>query len=276
MTGLLILLKYPHLEFTGSHFFLRLIVFIVIIFLASIRNRNHLYKTRQFVRIFFPLILLAYLYKETDYLNNLIFPENLDIFFSRIEEGLFATQPSYWFAQICNSNIFAELMYFGYFSYYLLLAGIPLYFYFKRETKTAEQLVFMLSNSFLIYYILFIILPVAGPQFYFTDWVIIPGGYLFGPIMKTIQANGEAPTAAFPSSHVSICLMVLMFCYKYSRKLLMVIIPIATLLILSTVYIRAHYVIDVIAAIALTPLIYYISLTFYSILNQFINRQQTE
>ena len=96
-------------------------------------------------------------------------------------------------------------MYFGYFSYYLLRAGILLYFYFKKETKTAEQLVFVLINSFLIYYILFIILPVAGPQFYFTDWVTIPGGYLFGSIMKTIQANGEAPTAAFPSSPVSIC-----------------------------------------------------------------------
>lgn len=215
-----------------------------------------------------PILLLGYFYSETDYLNNLFFTEDLDPIFVNMELKIFGTQLSEYFSQVLPSNNFAELMYFGYFSYYLLIIGVPLLIYFKLGHKVAEKAIFIVINSFLIYYFVFIIFPVSGPQFYFENSAQnLPQGYIFGWFIRTLQQFGEAPTAAFPSSHVSICLMLVWICYRNLKKLLLLVIPISILLIFSTVYIKAHYAVDVIAAFIATPIVYFISNKLYSYLN---------
>ena len=240
------------------------------IFIIYWQNRNSQVKSLYALRLFAPLLLLPFLYKETDYFNNLFFPENLDLFFAQAEEVLFHTQPSLVFSEKFDAQWFSELMYFGYFSYYLLILFIPLYVYFKKGKGITERVIFIVINSFLIYYLIFILLPVAGPQFYFSDQMsTLPEGYIFGPVMKFIQQNGEGQTGAFPSSHVSICLILLYFCFTKIRKLLPFVLTISVLLILSTIYLRAHYVIDVIAAFLTTPIVYAISSGTYKKLTRF-------
>jgi membrane-associated phospholipid phosphatase len=244
-----------------------LAVYLLIIYW---QNRNRQVKFYYVLRLFAPLLLLPYLYKETDYFNNLFFKENLDSFFVQAEYALFHSQPSLVFAEKFHVRWFSELMYFGYFSYYLLILFIPLYAYFKKGKDTTERMIFIVINSFLIYYLIFILLPVAGPQFYFSDQMSsLPDGYIFGPLMKFIQQNGEGQTGAFPSSHVSICLILLYLCFTEIRKLLPFVLTISVLLILSTVYLRAHYVIDVIGAFLTTPVVYYISSELYKKITRF-------
>jgi len=88
---------------------------------------------------------------------------------------------------------------------------------------------------------------------------------------------GEGPTAAFPSSHVGIVLILLYLANKFTPKLLKWLIPISILLILSTVYIKAHYVVDVIAGILSFPTIYWLSSASYHrlkiIFNQLANNK---
>ena len=209
------------------------------------------------LRIFIPFLFLAFFYNETDLLNNVIFKTNLDPVFSTIELNIFHHQPSVEFALNFPYNIFAEAMYLGYFSYYLLIVGLPLYFCFAKREEITKKIIFVVIASFLLYYLIFILFPVAGPQFYFKDTTAsLPQGFIFGEIMRIIQFYGEGETAAFPSSHVSICLILLWFTFNYAKKLLIFVLPITILLIMSTVYIRAHYLIDVLAAFLITPVFY--------------------
>ncbi len=276
LTGILIFLNRSILQDYTLHLEIR---FGIIAIIAAIISLERLYKFSgifRFFRLLLPFLLLAYLYKETDYLNNLIFRNDLDPFFAGIEFSIFGFQPSLAFAQRFNSDFFAELMYFGYFSYYLLVFFVPAWLYFKVKHNTGESVSFIIINSFLVYYLIFIFLPVAGPQFYFKEISeTLPKGYLFGPIIRFIQLNGEGHTAAFPSSHVSICLMLLWACIKNARKLLIFVIPVATLLIFSTVYIQAHYVIDIIAGFIFTPVLYFISDKIYTSLTKQTFNYQT-
>ncbi len=57
--------------------------------------------------------------------------------------------------------------------------------------------------------------------------------------------------------------MLLWGCFRYAKKLLPFVIPVAILLMLSTVYLRAHYVIDIIAAVLTTPLVFLASSALY-------------
>ena len=60
-------------------------------------------------------------------------------------------------------------------------------------------------------------------------------------------------TDAFPSGHTAVSLLSLYYAGKAREKILAAcLIPVVTGLIISTVYLRYHYVIDVIAGIAVT------------------------
>ncbi len=277
ITGILILFYFFRLPEASLHLGIRLGIVLVIMIFAFLEKSNETKKLLRIARLLFPFLLLGFLYKETDYINNLILSHDLDPFFAGIDTGIFGFQPSLIFAQHFSSNLFADLMYFGYFSYYVLVIFVPAWLYFRVSHETGESASFILIGSFLFYYLIFILLPVAGPQFYFTDvQVAVPQGYIFGPVMRFIQHNGEGHTAAFPSSHVSICLMIVWICMKNAKKLQVFVIPVAILLIFSTVYIRAHYVIDIIAGFLCTPPIYLISKKIYSIFNhQMINSNTT-
>jgi membrane-associated phospholipid phosphatase len=235
---------------------LRIISLVAFASIVYLTNYEKIKFTNE-ARVFLPFLLISFYYSETDLLNNLIFNSNFDGYFAALENQIFQTQPSLIFSIKMQSNFFAELMYFGYFSYYLMVVGVPLYTYIKLNKQLAERLIFIVITSFLIYYAFFIIVPVAGPQFYFKNYeTSVPNGYLFGGIIKIIQFYGEGETAAFPSSHVSICLMLLWFIIKNAKRMFYIMFPITVLLILSTVYLRAHYIIDIIAAFIVTPILY--------------------
>jgi len=270
LTGIFIIIFSGRLEHVFSHLILRVAILVIISIFAKTNAKWN--KSRAFIicRFYFPLVLLGYLYKETDYMNNLIFVTDLDPLFANIEEFIFGLQPSVEFSRVMPTEIFAELMYFGYFAYYLMVLLIPAYIYFKTGRQESEQLIFIMINSFLIYYLAFIFLPVSGPQFYFEDTSNhLPGGFVFGSAIRFIQEVGEAQTAAFPSSHASIYLMLTYIIYKFARKLLIIAIPIGFLLLLSTVYIRAHYIVDVLFAMLYTPSLFIFSDKLFTRLSEF-------
>ena len=68
--------------------------------------------------------------------------------------------------------------------------------------------------------------------------------------MEQAHQAGERPVAAFPSSHVSITVVLLLIAWCNGlRKVFWVMVPFAVLLFFSTVYIRAHYAIDALAGL---------------------------
>ena len=211
-----------------------------------------------FIRQICPLGLILYWYPETYYINSCLFP-NLDGFFMAIDGAWFGCQPCLEFSKLMPWTWFGELMNFAYLSFYLIIGGTVFYLYFKDKIMGAKA-AFILLFSFFAYYFLFILLPVTGPQFYLpSPDNSIPYSRPFGAIMCFLQELGEKPTGAFPSSHVGItviCLLILFFhrCRKYCYYLL----PLAILLIASTVYIKAHYLIDVFAGLLTAPLFYWI------------------
>lgn len=276
ITGVLILVFSTKLENKGIHLSFRLFVLIVIVIFLAIDSISKSKRYIKFIRLLFPFLVLVYIYRETNYLNNLFFKDNLDSIFSHFERSIFHCQPSILFATVLPSNMFAEMMYFGYFMYYLMVISIPIYIYFFVSRYLAERSVFVIIASFVFYYLIFIVLPVIGPQFYYAGQMQkLPNGYIFGPVLRYLQHYGEAPTAAFPSSHVSICLMVLWICYKNEKKLLYLILPVSVLLLFSTVYIRAHYVIDVVAGIIFTPFVYALSMNLFTALSKRYTNQNS-
>ncbi|MFA5072865.1 MAG: phosphatase PAP2 family protein [Nitrospirota bacterium] len=217
----------------------------------------------RFVRNFYPFVLLGYFYPETDYLNNVFFSD-LDIIVAKAEVALFGGHPSIWFAEVFHWKWFNELMHFSYFTYYFLPFFLCVYIY-KTSPQHFQFALFSIMLSFYLFYIIFIIIPVAGPQFYLpAPYNELPDAYFFRNIMVLVQQTAEGPTAAFPCSHVGIAFLVWWLALKFAPKLMKWFFIFGILIAFSTVYIKAHYVIDVIAGLLVVPLLYWITVHAYS------------
>lgn len=266
---LVIIFTKPSLFLDWNFILTRIIFVFAFIFSLVIKNKisNNFFQLLQNILVF---ALMTFLYKETAMLNTLIFPK-IDEFLSNLDQTIFNFQPSIEFSKHFNSLFFSELFYFGYFCYYLL----PLVVFgilYKFLPQKIEEFGFILISSFLLYYFIFIIIPAEGPQFYFT----FPDNYIkaqgiFGNAIKLIQKNGEAPTAAFPSSHVGISWIVIFWLYQNFRKSVKYFLPFVILLMFSTVYIKAHYFVDVVAGFLTAPIVFFLTFKFYKFLNQKLN-----
>ncbi len=233
----------------------------------------------HFCRIGIQLLLLSWWYPDT-YEFNRMFP-NLDHLFAGWEQQLFGCQLALVFAQQITSPVFSELMHLGYASYYPLIALVTLYYFFQRYTEF-NKAVFIILTSFFIYYVIFIFVPVAGPQYYFPavgiqqiaegvfpnlndyfathDEAMTMPGYADGIFYQCVEAAhqaGERPTAAFPSSHVGITAILMILAWRTRNRLLIwTVLILFVLMCLATVYIRAHYAIDVIGGLLSAAVIY--------------------
>jgi len=221
-------------------------------------------KITALVRQVLPVGFILYWYPETYYLNSCLF-SNLDGFFMAVDGSWFGCQPCLEFSKLMPWTWFSELMNFAYLSFYFIVGGTVLYLY-SKEAATGAKAAFVLLFAFFCYYILFILIPVVGPQFYLpAPDSEIPYSWPFRAIIRLLQEAGEKPTGAFPSSHVGvtiICLLILFF--NQQRKFCYYLLPLVVLLMASTVYIKAHYLIDIVAGLLTAPLLYWMAVRVWA------------
>ncbi|MBO7052020.1 MAG: phosphatase PAP2 family protein [Prevotella sp.] len=232
-------------------------------------------------RIAYLLAMLGTWYPDTYAINSQF--SSLDHVFASLEQQLFGFQPSLLFSQAYSSRVVSELMYMGYFSYYLFFV-VTLGIVFVKQFRNVERVAFMIFAGFYLCYVIYLLMPVTGPQYYYLavgmdeiahgnfpdvghyfknhmEALTSPGwsGGVFYNLVQWAHQAGERPTAAFPSSHVAIATLVMLITTKLRmwRWLIILAVPFV-FLCLSTVYIYAHYAIDAIAGLIFGTLLFFI------------------
>ena len=258
ITTILLVFSWNQTENVVELLIIRGIVFILSIGFILL---NPIIKSSIFnlFRNIYPVLFAGYFYTETVHYNKLFF-DNLDPLFIQLDEWLFGFQPSLEFSNYFSSPWFAELMYFGYFSFYFIILGFVFITYIKRKEFFLES-TFKVAFSLLFFYFIFALFPSAGPQFYFdvAERAVPNNGFIFQDMIHAIQAGAEQPTGAFPSSHVGVTIVILLLSKKIMPLFYKICVPITILLILSTVYIKAHYAVDAIAGFLIAPFVLYLS-----------------
>ena len=285
-TSVMIIVTYVSLPNPGLMVWTRVQALLVTVVLWGVYRLMPCRLTTLF-RVVGQMALLGLWYPDTYELNR-VFP-NLDHLFAGWEQTLFGCQPALVFSEVCHWPVVSELLTVGYVSYYPLFVGITLFYFFWRYDHF-ERTSFIILTSFFLFYVIFIFLPVAGPQFYFkavgveniaagifpslgdyfgklafevTDAqysLPIPGykdGFFYH-ILEFTHDAGERPTAAFPSSHVGVTVVVMWLAWECrNRWVFWTFLPFAVLMFFATFYIQAHYAIDAIAGVLAGTLMYF-------------------
>jgi len=173
-----------------------------------------------------------------------------------IDHALFGVHPTVWLERLATP-LLTSLLQFAYISYYFLPFSLGVVLIARGRFGAFEEVLFGILLCFYLSYIGYLLVPAIGPRFTLNhlqngELQVSP---LIEKIQQTLNALEKNKTDAFPSGHTAVSLLCLYYAWKERQKILFaVLIPLVTGLIIATVYLRYHYVIDVIAGIALTGL----------------------
>jgi hypothetical protein len=208
-----------------------------------------------FVAAGYPVVAFTFLYLGTSLFNAASPIPSLDPWLAGIDDNLFGGSLCDRFSAAYPHPVFAEIMAFFYFSYYLMIPGLGLLLWF-RVRPLFDSFVFTTALCFYFFYLVFSLFPSAGPQFHLRGGALHWEGYLFGPLLTTILQNVEVPTGAFPSSHVGVALIATCFAWRTSRGLGGLFTVLCTGLSLAILYGGPHYFLDLPCGLAVGAFFY--------------------
>jgi len=183
------------------------------------------------------------------------------------DRQMFGQDPTVWLERFARPEL-TDVLYIAYASYHFLplLLGIVLW---RKSEAIAKQYCFSMSLAFFINYAGYFLIPARGPRFALAHRqnVILEVTPISQAIYTTLNLLEHPKLDAFPSAHVMAIVFCLIFSFAYERRFFFLILPLAILIIISTIYCRYHYVVDIMAGALLAAVLYPASKKLYQKLN---------
>lgn len=232
--------------------------FTIIIFINFSENKQGLIKTiRDWY--WYPIILVVF--KEVYFIIQALELTDKDRVLIYIDRLIFGTDPTHWFMKFSHP-VLTEYLQICYSTFYFIILAAPLYAYIKKNYDEYFYSFYIILLGFYISYIGYILVPAIGPRFTLHDFYTLdtelPGLFLYKPLRLLINLGESIPPNTsiaalvaqrdcFPSGHTEMTLLAIYLSFKYKQKIKWILLIVGISLIIATVYLRYHYVIDVFA-----------------------------
>ncbi len=200
---------------------------------------------------FYPMAVIPLIYESLGVLIPALRGTEHDAWLVLADRAIFHTDPTVWLERFVWPPL-TDLLLLAYATYYFfpIIVGVALW---KKNRETAKKFIFCLSFTFYLSYGGYFAIPAKGPRVALAakQSVTLQATPVSRAISQKLDELEHTKDDAFPSGHTMVTVFCLLVAYRQSRKVFRAWLPIALLLIASTIYCRFHYVIDVIAGFAL-------------------------
>lgn len=199
----------------------------------------------HFWRHWYPHLFFLFCFEEMGRLVHLVSPGWQDAKLIKFDQWLTGVNPTLWLERFAHPalNEFMQFSYFTYFVYLLILGGL---LYFRREWKSYWSVMTYSAIGYVLGYFIAMLFPVESPWFAMAGmWHGELVGGPFTALINLIEKCGRVHGAAFPSQHVAGAVAALWGAWRHRRWLFWVFLPFVLCMCVSTVYVRNHYVADV-------------------------------
>ncbi|MBZ0201175.1 MAG: phosphatase PAP2 family protein [Ignavibacteriaceae bacterium] len=259
MLILLNIIFHNRVEYWDSLILLNLCIIFFVFFIAFLEERfsNNFFRALHFWYIA-PIILITF--KELYLMIKPIRVYDFDYLFIQIDRWMFGTDPTVWLYQIANP-VLTEILQIVYTLFYLLPILLGLFLLKNKRYEAMDFSVFMIIYGFYLSYLGYFALPGIGPRFTLHDFSMLnaelPGLWLTHFLRESVNIGESIPAGTldpasvvqrdvFPSGHTMITLIVMYLSVKLQSRSKYFFLPVGSLLIFATVYLRYHYVVDLI------------------------------
>jgi len=222
------------------------LLFITNIFLFAAYPVQH--PLAGFFRQFYLVLYVPLFFTALHYLIPAVHPRTIDDWLIRWDLILLGDHATVLTEKI-TYPLLTEYLQWCYTSFYFLPAVVAGVLYSRKQFRHLDYFITLIAMGFYLSYLGYVIFPALGPRFFLAHLQQIPlkGVWAFDAIQNTLNSLENIQWDAFPSGHTAIVLVLFYYTFRYHRKLFQWIFPFGAPLIFSTVYLRYHYFVDVVA-----------------------------
>lgn len=214
-------------------------------------------ETAEFLRMMLPFLLCIALYANLHDTVRYVNSHDIHPYLAAAEQWLFGGQPVLW-AERFITPARTEFFNFFYVNFHLIAPSVILALWFGGKRTEARQVLLGVIVCFYSGYVLYVIFPAAPPRLYYDSLGAFHVSLTGGPITRLQSAlidmmPNHAARAAFPSLHSAVGVLSVYYAWKYCRWLFLPLLAFVTVMLTSTVYLRHHWVVDLLAGLLLVP-----------------------
>jgi membrane-associated phospholipid phosphatase len=208
---------------------------------------------RETVPLFACFLIYTNLHDTIGFVN----PHDVHYTLIALDGMIFGVQPCVW-AERFITPLRTEVMQFLYLNFFWIAPSTSLLLLLRQRWPEFRAATVGVLVCFFLGYALYLIFPAAPPRLVLAhEFTKNLRGYPVGFSALSAEAFSLLPVdsrAAFPSLHSAASLVVLVYAWRYVRPWFFVLLPFVLGLWVSTIYLRHHYFVDLVAGWLLAPL----------------------
>jgi membrane-associated phospholipid phosphatase len=215
--------------------------------MVAVHREDRLAPALQFVVNFYPMAFVPLLYESLGPLILAARPTAMDSMLIAADRALFGTDPTVWLQRFIHPFL-TDLFFVSYLAYYFIAIAVGVVIW-MRDRAVARRFIFTLTLAYVLSYAGYFAVPALGPRAALagSHSVSLETTAVSRAISSTLDQLENTKCDVFPSGHTMIAVIVMIVAYQRARDTFWWLLPVATGLVISTVYCRFHYVVDVIA-----------------------------
>ena len=217
-----------------------------------IKSRDRSGFLRLTYDLIFPTACILIVFDSLELLVHYLNPRDIDPLLIKLDYMIFHGYPTVMLEAIM-SPLLTDMLQVAYISYYLLPVTLGIVLKLKEDSRAFDRSLFLIMLCFYLSYIGYLLMPALGPRFTMEHLQQreLQGLCITGPVQEALNRLEGIKRDAFPSGHTAITLTVIYLSWRFEKRLFVLFLPVGIALIVSTVYCRYHYVVDVIGGAAL-------------------------
>lgn len=224
---------------------------LVILVLLAAQARTQACSSHCFLAEWYPLVVLTAVYASVDLVNGPRAAAGLshDAVIQRLEFATFGRQLAHDWSRSQTQAAFSWPLSLSYLGFFPLVIAAPAVLWWRGHIVRARQTIFGISLAFFTCYLVFLLFPVAGPN-YLWGWPT-DGAHAALPsrLVRELIDGGDSWGSAFPSSHVAASMAAALLAFRNWRPLGWVLLPFAVGILIGVVYFQVHYAVDAVAGL---------------------------
>jgi membrane-associated phospholipid phosphatase len=235
---------------------------LCIVFVLVVAGQAHNGGLTRRLHDWYPAIMLYPLFIELSFLIHPIHPTDFDRELAALDIAIFGGDPVAWLQRFSNPWA-ADALQLSYMSFYVVPVALMCAVYACKPRQSFREAQFGILLCFYLSYLGYLAAPALGPRFTGNGVIYAPEGVYFSSVLQEMLNRLERAgnmRDAFPSGHAAVALMVQWYSFRWFPRSGILLLPLTTALLLSTVYLGYHYLVDVaagallgLACLALTP-----------------------
>jgi len=206
------------------------------------------------LRDWMPLVALLYFYGLMGPVIGRGLFGDQDALLARLDRAMFFGHDPRVLCEALISRPLSEWLCACYVFYLPLFPLVLAWVFAKRSPAPFRELSFAVTLALAVGYVLYTVVPAQGPLF-LDHFDVSLDAYLGARLKAQLMDRTRVPRDCFPSLHTGVSLTLLWGAYRHVRPLFWVLAPIVLSIPFACVYLRYHYVVDVIAGFVLFALV---------------------